>query len=78
MSYKLLHNLTLRSDLSATFDNNDNGYTNLSSDIYNMFPFQMLLDEQGNRIADYTQFSRMDADKYTSEYGYLSLEKSVG
>ena len=77
MSYKLLHNLTLRSDLSATFDNNDNGYTNLSSDIYNMFPFQMLLDEQGNRIADYTQFSRMDADKYTSEYGYLSFGKNL-
>lgn len=77
MSYKLLHNLTLRSDLSATFNNNDNGYTNLSSDIYNMFPFQMLLDEQGNRIADYTQFSRMDADKYTSEYGYLSFGKNL-
>lgn len=42
-----------------------------------MFPFQMLLDEQGNRIADYTQFSRMDADKYTSEYGYLSFGKNL-
>ena len=77
ISYKLLHNLTLRSDLSATFDNNDNGYTNLSNDIYNLFPFQMLVDEAGNRIADYTQFSRMDADKYTQEYGYLSFGKNL-
>lgn len=77
ISYKLLHNLTLRSDLSATFDNNDNGYTRLSSDIYNLFPFQMLVDEAGNRIADYTQFSRMDADKYTQEYGYLSFGKNL-
>lgn len=77
ISYKLLHNLTLRSDLSATFDNNDNGYENLSSDIYSLFPFQRLVDEAGNRIADYTQFSRMDADKYTQEYGYLSFGKNL-
>lgn len=77
ISYKLLPKLTLRSDLSATFDNNDNGYTSLSSDIYGLYPFQMLVDEQGNRIADYTQFSRMEADRLTKDYGFLSFGKNL-
>lgn len=77
LSYKLLSNLTLRSDISATFDNNDNGYTGLSSDIYSLYPFQMLVDEQGNRIADYSQFSRMDADRLTRDYGFLSFGKNL-
>lgn len=44
-SYKILPFLTLRSDIIANFVKNDNGYSSLSSDIYNLYPFQMLLDE---------------------------------
>lgn len=76
-SYKILPELTLRSDISATFDNNDNGYAALSSDIYSLYPFQMLVDEQGNRVADYTQFSKIDADRLTNDYGYLGFGKNL-
>lgn len=56
-SYKILPFLTLRSDIIANFVKNDNGYSSLSSDIYNLYPFQMLLDENNNRIADYSSFN---------------------
>lgn len=77
VSYKIIEPLTFRSDISVTYDNDDNGYTGLSSEIYNMFPFQRLMDENGNRIVDYTQFSRVDADLYTNEHGYLSFGKNL-
>lgn len=76
-SYKLLPFMTLRSDISAIFDENDNGYTGLVSDVYNLYPFQMLVDENGNRVSDYTQFSKMDADRLTRDYGYLSFGKNL-
>lgn len=78
MSYKLNSFLTLRTDINATFTNNNNGYTSLASDIYNMYPFQMLVDEAGNRIYDYSStFSHAYSDQMVEDYGYYHLGKNL-
>lgn len=77
ISYKLLDNLTLRTNIYSAFANNKNGYTSLSSDIYNMYPFQMLLDESGNRIYDYSSFNHAFSDSMVKDYGYYSQGKNL-
>lgn len=69
-SYKIAPFITLRTDINATFTNNNNGYTSLASDIYNMYPFQMLLDEKGNRVADYSGFNHDYSKTMVNDYGY--------
>ncbi len=62
-SYKLYSFLKLRADINATFGKSDNGYTNLSSDIYDLFPFQMLTDQNGGYIYNYDVFNKVEAGK---------------
>ena len=76
-SYKILPFLTLRSDIIANFVKNDNGYSSLSSDIYNLYPFQMLLDENNNRIADYSSFNHEYSKTMVSQYGYYDQGKNL-
>lgn len=77
-SYKLNSILTLRADLNATLTDNNNGYTSLSSDIYSLYPFQMLVDGQGNRIYDYSStFSHYYSDQMVNDYGYYQLGKNL-
>lgn len=76
-SYKLLPFVTLRSDIIANFSKNDNGYSALASDIYNLYPFQMLLDENGNRVADYSGFNHGYSNTMVSDYGYYDQGKNL-
>ena len=77
-SYKLNSFLTLRADLNATFTDNDNGYTSLSSDVYSLYPFQPLVDAQGNRVYDYSStFSHAYSDQIVNDYGYHHLGKNL-
>lgn len=76
-SYKILPFLTLRSDIIANFTKKDNGYSSLSSDIYNLYPFQMLLDGDNNRIADYSSFNHEFSKTMVSDYGYYDQGKNL-
>lgn len=76
-SYKLHERLTLRSNIYAAFTNNDNGYTAMGSDIYNMYPYQMLTDDSGNRVYDYSLFNHEYSDTMVREYGYYHQGKNL-
>lgn len=70
MSIKLLDNLTLRNTVYSSFINNKNGYTDLASDIYTLYPYQDITDAHGNHVYDYTQFNHAFSDNMVSTYGY--------
>lgn len=77
LSYKLHDKVTLRSNIYATFTDNDNGYTSLSSDVYNLYPYQMLTGDNGERIYDYTGFNKMYSDTMVNDYGYYHEGKNL-
>lgn len=76
-SYKVLPFLTLRSDINATFSRQNNGYSSLASDIYSLYPYQMLLDDNGNRVMDYTHFNKAAAETMVNDYGYADEGKNL-
>ena len=75
-TYNILPFLKLRADLSATFDKTNNGYSSIADDIYSLYPFQMIVDENGNRVNDYTQFSKMDAERLEDK-GFLNFGNNI-
>jgi TonB-linked SusC/RagA family outer membrane protein len=75
-SYDLNKIMTLRADLSATFKKKDNGYDDLENDIYNLYPFQMLVDAEGNRVYDYSSFSHEVSDEYKAK-GYYDFGSNI-
>lgn len=77
MSFKLLDNLTLRSNTYCSFVNNDNGYTSLASDIYNLSPYQDIVDQQGELVYDYSLFHHAFSDDMVSTYGYSHQGKNL-
>lgn len=77
-SYKILPILSLRSDINATFSTKDLGYQSLASDINNLYPYQMLIDENGERVMDYTKFNKDFADRMLSDYtGFYHQGKNL-
>lgn len=74
-SYKLMSNLTLRSDIVATFSNNNNGYSSLVGDIYNLDPYQMLEDKNGY-VYDYSLFNKAKAEEL-EKTGFYSYRKNI-
>lgn len=57
-SYELHPKLTLRADINVIYDKINNGYSDISSSIQNILPYQMLTDEKtGERIKDYSNFN---------------------
>lgn len=74
-SYKVLPFITLRSDINATFSHDNNGYDNISSDIYNLDPFQMLEDENGY-VYDYSLMNKIEAERLQG-LGFYSWRKNI-
>lgn len=74
-SYKLMSNLTLRSDIVATFSKNENGYSSLVGDIYNLAPYQMLEDKNGY-VYDYSFFNKAKAEEL-EKTGFYSYRKNI-
>lgn len=74
-SYKLLSNLTLRSDIVATFSKNDNGYGGIVGDIYSLSPYQMLEDKDGY-VYDYSLFNKAKAEEL-EKAGFYSYRKNI-
>lgn len=69
-SYKLHPKLTLRADINVIYDKINNGYTDISSSIQNILPYQMLTDEKtGERIQDYSNFNIVENQRLM-ELGY--------
>ncbi|MDE7073797.1 MAG: SusC/RagA family TonB-linked outer membrane protein [Odoribacter sp.] len=57
-SYELIPQLTLRADLSITYDKKDNGYGDVGGSIEKMLPYHWLYEpETGAHINDYTDFN---------------------
>lgn len=77
VSVHLLENLKLRTAMYAAFERNNNGYTSLASDIYNLYPYQMLLDGNGSRVYDYSAFNHAQASSMVSDYGYADEGKNL-
>ncbi|MFR7822502.1 MAG: hypothetical protein ACLU30_04300 [Odoribacter splanchnicus] len=69
-SYELHPRLTLRADINVIYDKINNGYTDISSSIQNILPYQMLTDEKtGERIQDYSNFNMVENQRLM-ELGY--------
>lgn len=63
-SYELFPRLTLRADINAIYDKQNKGYSNLSSAIQNLLPYQLLYNEtNGERIQDYTGFNIVENER---------------
>lgn len=76
-SYRVLPFLTLRSDINATLTKTNNGYSSLASEIYGMYPFQMLLGPDGSRIMDYSQFNHAYSETMVKDYGYADEGRNL-
>lgn len=74
-SYKVLPFITLRSDINATFSHDNLGYGSVSSDIYNLDPYQMLEDENGY-VYDYSLLNKIEAERLQG-LGYYSWKKNI-
>lgn len=75
-SYKVLPSFTLRSDINASFSQSNKGYGGLESDIYNLWPYQMLLDENNQLVYDYSEFNKGEALRL-QKMGFLSQGKNL-
>lgn len=75
-TYKLYSFLKLRADLTANFASMNNGYDYLQSDIYGLYPFQMLQDDNGANVYDYSNFNEVEG-KRLKEKGYLEFGKNL-
>lgn len=69
-SYQIAPFLRLRTDLSAAYTSATNGYTDMSSYIRNLLPYQQLLDAQGNYVYDYRNFNPIENTRLKQE-GYM-------
>lgn len=76
-SYRLYSFLTLRSDITAAFSSRNNGYGSLASGIYGLHPYQMLLDDNGNRVLDYSKFNHDFSRQMVSDYGYFDQGENL-
>lgn len=76
LSYQPYKFLTLRTDINANFVNSDNGYTSIESDIISLAPYQMLKDNNGNLVRDYTSFNKESNDILT-KLGYYDYGKNI-
>jgi len=74
-SYKLYSFLKVRADLNANFSKSDNGYSSLGSDIYSLYPFQLLKNENGY-VYDYSAFNKVEALRLKG-LGYLESGKNI-
>lgn len=75
-SYKAYSFLKIRSDISATFSETNNGYSSLSSEIYSMYPFQKVIDSEGAYVYDYTDFNKVENERLKG-LGYLESGKNI-
>lgn len=77
LTVHLLDNLKLRTDVYAAFTRNKNGYSPIASDIYNLYPYQMLKDTKGELVYDYASFNREQALSMIKDYGYANEGKNI-
>lgn len=69
-TYELIPQLTLRADINVLYDKKDNGYSDISSAIQNILPYQLLYNPAtGERINDYTNFNIVENQRLM-ELGY--------
>ncbi|MFA4866797.1 MAG: SusC/RagA family TonB-linked outer membrane protein [Pedobacter sp.] len=69
-TYNVTDFLSLRTDLSATYTSRKSGYSGIESATRSLLPYQMLLDEGGNYVYDYSDFNKIENDRLMG-LGYL-------
>ncbi|MEQ7798952.1 SusC/RagA family TonB-linked outer membrane protein [Pedobacter sp. ASV1-7] len=69
-SYAVTNFLTLRTDLSAIYSGGKSGYSGIESATRALLPYQMLLDQDGNYVYDYSNFNIVENKRLTG-LGYL-------
>jgi len=67
-TYQVIPRLKLRTDISAIYNNQQPGY-DVAGAIYNMWPYQQLLDSKGDYVYDYSSFNKIENDRLVKE-GY--------
>lgn len=60
--------ISVRADLNAVYGKEDHGY-DVESVIKTILPYQMLVDNEGNRVKDYTKFN-IQTNQQLMEEGY--------
>jgi len=73
--YELTSWLRLRGDINVAFDK-DNSGIGLRSALYNLAPYQMIQDPNGNYLNDYTEFNRVENDTLL-KYGFYDNGKNL-
>ena len=67
-TYVVAPRISVRADLNAVYGKEDHGY-DVESVIKTILPYQMLVDNEGNRVKDYTKFN-IQTNQQLMEEGY--------
>lgn len=67
-SYSVMPRVKVRADINAVYGKEKHGY-DVASEIRSILPYQLLEDEEGNRVKDYTRFN-IEKNKELMEQGY--------
>ena len=67
-SYSVTSRVKVRADINAVYGKEKHGY-DVESEIRSILPYQLLEDEEGNRVKDYTRFN-VEKNNELMEQGY--------
>lgn len=70
LRYQLANFLSLRSNISMEYNWGNQGVNDLQGKIRSLQPYQMLLDEQGNRVNNYFDYNKIENDRLLG-LGYM-------
>ncbi|NML22248.1 SusC/RagA family TonB-linked outer membrane protein [Pseudoflavitalea sp. G-6-1-2] len=73
--YEVASWLRLRGDMNVSFDK-DNAGAHMRSELYNIAPYQMILDNAGNYVYDYSRFNKVMNDSLMKN-GYFDNGKNL-
>lgn len=77
-TYVVAPRISVRADLNAVYGKEDHGY-DVKSVINTILPYQMLVDEEGNRVKDYANFNIQKNQELVEEgykdYGFNVLDE---
>lgn len=67
-SYSVAPRVKVRADINAVYGKENLGY-DVASEVSSILPYQLLVDESGNRVKDYTKFN-IETNQDLMEQGY--------
>ena len=77
-SYSVTSRVKVRADINAVYGKEDLGY-DMESEVRSILPYQLLVDELGNRVKDYTKFNIVTnqdlMEQGYKDYGFNILDE---